>query len=239
MTPIFLSQHDKLITLITATYNSAQHLETQLREVSKVKDDDIEWIIIDGASTDDTLTILEKYNTLYDYFVSERDNGIYSALNKALKKCTGKYIMVAHSDDIILSEGFCALKQVCQNSDADIVVGAILNDDIVKKPSKNMMFYNMTLNHTAMAIKRSLFDEIRYDEDLEIAADYDLALKAIKLKKNIKLTKHVVAYMRTGGTSSNSEKSKFEKELVQTRYFGPFTQKLIKLINYAKDKVKK
>ena len=229
----------KLITIVTTTYNSEEYIETQLREVSKIKTGDVEWIVIDAESSDKTQAILSKYRHSFDKYIVERDGGIYEALNKASKMSSGVYIIVAHSDDILIAEGFAELKKQCEKLKYDAIVGAILNDGIVKYPSKLKLIHNMTLNHTAMAIRTSVLRDFNYNEDYKIASDYDLALQLLKAGKKIKLIKAIVAYMRVGGKSSQKYKTQTEVKIIQQKHFGKKIQNLVeKMATLARKLIK-
>ena len=89
----------KLITIVTATYNAGRTLETCIKSVLSQKADDIEYIIVDGASTDNTVSIVEKYKSDIDIFISEPDKGVYDAWNKALRVCHGEWIVFLGADD--------------------------------------------------------------------------------------------------------------------------------------------
>ena len=92
-----------LITIITVTYNSELFLEETIKSVLNQTYENIEYIIIDGGSTDKTLDILKKYENAIDYFISEPDKGMYDALNKGFSVATGKLINFCNSDDVFYS----------------------------------------------------------------------------------------------------------------------------------------
>ena len=89
------------ISVITATYNSGVYLEDSIKSVIQQKDDNLEYIIIDGGSKDNTVDIIKKYSQYISYWVSERDNGIYDAWNKGVKKATGDWILFIGGDDFL------------------------------------------------------------------------------------------------------------------------------------------
>lgn len=94
-------EYRPLITIITATYNSAAVLERSINSILNLKYRNIEYIVIDGASTDGTVDILKKYNFAVDKWISEPDNGIYDAWNKGVRLSTGEWITFLGSDDIL------------------------------------------------------------------------------------------------------------------------------------------
>ena len=92
---------DKKISIITATYNAELVFEDLVNSIIPQKTNDIEFIVIDGGSKDNTLNIMKKYNSNIDYWISEQDNGIYDAWNKGIRVSTGEWIMFLGADDIL------------------------------------------------------------------------------------------------------------------------------------------
>jgi glycosyltransferase involved in cell wall biosynthesis len=91
------------ISIITVCFNAQQHIEQTIQSVIAQDYAHIEYIVIDGASTDNTLNIINKYKDSLDYFVSEPDTGISNAMNKGIKAATGDYVLFLHADDYLLS----------------------------------------------------------------------------------------------------------------------------------------
>jgi glycosyltransferase involved in cell wall biosynthesis len=89
------------ISIITASFNSAKTIEQTIQSVFSQHYPNVEYIIIDGASQDETLSIIEKYRDKISIFISEKDNGIYNAMNKGLKLATGDIIGILNSDDFM------------------------------------------------------------------------------------------------------------------------------------------
>ena len=89
----------KKITIITICFNSAESIERTIKSVCNQKNDQVEYIIIDGKSTDNTLEIIENYKNNIDKIISEKDEGIYDAYNKGINNASGDYIMFLNSDD--------------------------------------------------------------------------------------------------------------------------------------------
>lgn len=93
-----------LLTVITAVFNGAQHLEETILSVIGQTYDNVEYIIIDGGSTDGTLDIIHQYDDAIDYWISEKDSGVYDAWNKGIKISTASWILFIGSDDYIYKE---------------------------------------------------------------------------------------------------------------------------------------
>ena len=114
------SSHWKpLITVITAVYNGEKYLEECIQSLHKQNYDNIEHIIVDGGSNDKTLEIIRKYEKI-DYWISEKDKGIYDAFNKGMKFSTGDYLGFLNSDDVYTNEAFdYLLKYINKNPETD------------------------------------------------------------------------------------------------------------------------
>ena len=98
-----INQYDKnnpLISIITVTYNGEKYIEETFQSVFKQTNKNFEYIVIDGGSSDNTINIIKKYDSKIDYWVSEKDLGIYDAFNKGMQLCKGEYIGFINSDDI-------------------------------------------------------------------------------------------------------------------------------------------
>src|ERR1700733_5318360 len=96
------------VTIITVTYNSSKFLEDCINSVVHQKYNDIEHIVIDGGSTDETVAIIKRYEKHIAKWVSEKDNGMYDAINKGMKMATGDVIGILNSDDILASDDIIA-----------------------------------------------------------------------------------------------------------------------------------
>ena len=179
----------KLITIVTATYNAGKTLEYCIKSVLKQKADDIEYVIVDGASTDNTLDIVEKYKSSIDIIISEKDRGVYDAWNKALDVCHGEWIIFLGADDFYADGSMDKYRHFIETHDVnnvDIIVakGALVNEDReylmdIGKPYEWDVFRkNSFLAHGAVLHNRKLFDEVgKYNLKFNISADYELLLR--------------------------------------------------------------
>lgn len=225
---------DKKITvsIITVCYNHAKGLEHTMRSVLEQTYDSIEYIVIDGGSTDGSRDLIEKYQEKLAYWCSEKDNGIYDAMNKGLAKAKGEYCLFLNAGDYlkdrhVLSDVFV------KKHDADLLIGRQLHVDEKGRTSKspklhyddfNMGFFlSSTLPHQSTFIRRSLLIDLGgYDEEYKVSADWVFWVKAVVLYGcSIELLTQSVSYMEAGGVSSNMDKchadmSKYlEKLLIQ------------------------
>lgn len=202
------------ISIITACYNSASTIEQTIQSVLNQTYNNIEYIIIDGASTDGTMDIVKKYLNQIDMVVSEKDRGVYDAFNKGLNVSTGDYILYLNSDDyfyenIVIEKLANFIKE---NNFPIGVYGDIyrINDQtgFVEKCSQridlNKMKDAIMPPHPAILLSRDVMNDIGgFDLQYKIAADYDLLAKVfLKFEKEILYYPIIVSVFRIGGLSS-------------------------------------
>lgn len=201
-----------LFSIITATYNAGITLNDLLQSILPQKTENVELIIVDGGSIDDTVSIIKSYGSIVDYWISEKDNGIYDAWNKGIKVAKGKWIMFVGADDVLLPNAIENYNELILNSkdkDVDYISGKVsyVNDNgkIMKllgsECSWNKMRKGMCAAHVASLHNSNLFDEVGlYDLKFKICGDYELLLRKKEKLKSLFLNK-TVAQMKSGGMS--------------------------------------
>lgn len=210
------------ISVITITWNSAATLEDTIRSVVEQDYNNIEYIIVDGLSTDNTIAIAEKYKDRIAKIVSEKDKGLYYAINKGVELATGDVVAILHSDDFYIdSKVLGKVARAFEGSGADAVYGDLYYVDkdntnkIVRKWRSGNYRHGMFLNgwmppHPAFFVKRSCYQQFGlFNTQLRSAADYEIMLRFIH-KHRIKLA-YIPEYlvkMRTGGQSNASVKNR-------------------------------
>lgn len=212
-----------LISIITSTYNSGEFLEEALISYQNQTHPEKELVIIDGDSEDNTLSIVNKYKNLYSTFITEKDKGIYDALNKGIANSYGEVIGILHSDDLFYNEQ--VLSKVSEMFEEDLALQAVYGDlEYVKRDAPDKIirkwisgFYNIRKlsfgwmpPHPALFIRRECFEELgSYDLQYQSAADYDLILRFLyKNKINTAYLPKVLVKMRVGGVSNQSLKNR-------------------------------
>lgn len=210
------------VSIITCTYNSAKTVADTIRSVNAQTYTNIEHIIVDGLSKDNTLEIVKQYAGERQIVKCEKDNGIYDAFNKGIKMATGDIIGVLNSDDFFTSDNI--IEQVVNafnKENIDAVYGDIhfVNPDNLNKcvryySSKSfrpwMMRMGFMFAHPSFYVKREYYENIGlYKTDYKIAADFELLLRfVVKNKINCKYLPLDFVTMRTGGASTEGIKSK-------------------------------
>ncbi len=215
------------ISVITVCYNAADTLEKTIQSVLGQTYPNIEYIIIDGGSTDGSVDIIRKYADRIAYWVSEPDGGIYEAMNKGIKVATGDYINFMNAGDIFYDSNVLLNISPVIDDGLDIVSGIALLDESNKcwKPFEEkklclMYFYLQGLCHQATFIKRILFNNCLYDEKLRIVSDSKFFIQKIILDGCTYVTSDViVCRFEKGGISSNTVRQREEIEIVMHELF--------------------
>lgn len=177
---------------------------------------DLEHLVIDGGSTDGTVEILEQYQRKgwIHYLVSEKDSGLYSAINKGIKASHGEYIHIMNTDDFFLDlDYFRKSMKVLENREYDFIhADKVIKSregkpDYIKKGDEMVGFFRMPFRHQTMIVNRNIFGEIGlFNEKYQIAADYKFALQILLTGKKGYYIPETVLYSLDGGVSSNREK---------------------------------
>ena len=229
------------LSIITINYNNAIGLVKTINSVIDQTYKDLEYIVIDGNSTDESNQIINKYKEQLNYWVSETDTGIYNAMNKGIKAATGKYLLFLNSGDVLLNNH--VLEDVKKHGlNCDIVYGNILLDSIKKtevySPPDDITFkyfFKASLPHPGSFIKKTLFVNAGfYDERLKIVSDWKFFMLAIcKYQCSYKHIEIVVSRYDSSGISSDSANLfliEQERKSVLLNYFPLFIEDYEKMM---------
>ncbi len=212
------------ISIITATFNSASTIEDSLLSVINQDYENKELIIIDGGSSDETLSIIEKYKSAVSIIISEKDNGIYDALNKGISLATGDIIAILHSDDFyihnhVLSkviETFIAHKSESVYGNL-IYVDRIDTNSIIRKWISGNYKHGKFIQgwmppHPAFFVKKQCYDIYgKFNLSLRSSADYELMLRFLhKHKISTAYLNDFLVKMRIGGQSNVTLKNRIK-----------------------------
>ncbi len=207
------------ISIITITYNSENTVEDTIRSVVDQDFPDIEYIIVDGKSTDKTVDIINRYAAHVDKFVSEKDKGLYDALNKGIALATGEVVGMLHSDDVYADKN--VISRVAQTFAIDPGTDAVYADLVFVDRSdtskvlrtwkageyeKDAFVKGWMPPHPTFFLKRSAYEKYGgFNLDLKLSADYELMLRMIhKHSLRIKYLPETIVMMRMGGISNTS-----------------------------------
>jgi len=219
------------ISIITVTYNSAATIEQTILSVIGQSYADIEYIIVDGQSTDNTLGIIEKYRNRIARVISEKDNGLYDALNKGIALATGGVIGFLHSDDFYIDEQviekyaklFADKNPDAVYSDLYYVDKTDTNKIVRKWKSGNYRpkaFVNGWMPpHPTFFVKKDLYLKFgKFNLDFKSAADYELMLRFIhKHQVQLAYLPEYTIKMRVGGKSNVTMQNRINANLEDRR----------------------
>lgn len=241
-----------MISIITATYNSAETINDTIKSVLCQTNKDFEYIIVDGGSTDETIDIVKSYESEFSgrlKWVSEKDKGIYDAMNKGIKMASGDIIGILNSDDYYTSDDILqtiadAFK--CQNVDA--IYGDIhfIKDGV---PDKCVRYYSSRLfspfwlrfgfmpAHPSFYCKRDVFDKSGlYRLDYKIGSDYEMMVRLFRKHKiSSRYVPKDFVTMRTGGASNsnlNSRLTLIKEDVRACRDNGIYTNELFVCLKF-------
>lgn len=211
------------ISIITITYNSAKTLQRALDSVQSQSYADIEHIIVDGGSTDGTKEVIEAYAKQHTNvrWISEKDDGIYNALNKGIRMATGDIIGFLHSDDML----FCAdsigqIAAAFEQTKADVVYGDLQycsNGKVIRRWKSNAFHpsslkYGWMPPHPTVYVRKEVYQAVgEYDEWFRISADYDMLLRIFSAGYQTHYIPEVLVSMETGGASNRNPKARLTK----------------------------
>jgi len=206
------SYEDKpLVTVITVVYNGEAYLEETILSVINQTYDNVEYIIVDGGSTDGTLEIIKKYDKQIDYWVSEQDSGIYNAWNKAITVAAGKWIAFLGADDLYLKNAIELYINYIGNKDIDYCSSQV---ELITKEKRLIEIFglpwqwrffkkNMKVAHVGSLHNINYFKKMGlYNTNYQIAADYEMLLRK-RNKLQALFLNSITVKMRDGGISNS------------------------------------
>ena len=215
-------------SIITINYNNGKELRRTIESVINQSFRDVEYIIIDGGSTDDSVDIIKQYAEHIDFWISERDHGVYNAMNKGLKHANGEYVNFMNSGDSFYSPHVLEEidRQIC---DTDILFGNVC-DSVSGRiyggipAGSELTFLTLKkeiLCHQGTFYRRSIFDSHPYDESLKLIADWKVNVQAIVFDNcKVKVVDTIVAnYDLTGMSSTQSQLHAEERRKVMSELF--------------------
>jgi glycosyltransferase involved in cell wall biosynthesis len=193
---------ERTYTIIVVTRNNAQGLERTLQSIRSLQYSQKETIVIDGASTDHTKDIVSKYEDIITTFVSEKDSGIYNAMNKGIKYVTGDYVVFMNAGDIFANENVLSTVNAY---DGDIILGSETYGGTQRIVKKEMTLYDLLsvgINHQAVYYRKDVLQKYGFDESYKLTADLKSVIEPL-VKDHIRLAfvTDILAVCEGGGTS--------------------------------------
>lgn len=218
------------VSIITIVYNNVRDIRYTLASVANQDYPNIEYIVVDGLSNDGTMDVIQEYRSHISTLVSEKDKGIYDAMNKGLKLATGDYVLFLNSGDELFAKDTLS-KVFAAGADADIYYGEtklvnedreILGDRRHACPEEfnwKSFKYGMNICHQAIYVKRSIAEP--YDMQYKLSADIDWVIRAAKKAQKIVNVKAYVAKYLVGGMSQQRHKQSLQERYeIFKKYYG-------------------
>jgi glycosyltransferase len=211
------------VSIITAVYNSERYIQNCIESIVGQDYPNIEYIVIDGGSTDRTIEIVKGFDKHIHYFISEKDKGIYDALNKGIAVATGDVVGILHADDILASPTVISqIVSAFESSKADAVYGHLnyVHREETSKVQRRWIAKPYTLKslkmgwmpaHPTLYMRREFFEAYgNYSLNFGTAADYELILRFL-FKHKIKAVclPILMVNMRAGGVSNANFKQRY------------------------------
>tara|TARA_B100001287_G_scaffold237831_1_gene210991 strand:+ start:18624 stop:19370 length:747 start_codon:yes stop_codon:yes gene_type:complete len=246
-----------VVSIITVCFNSASTIEQTIQSVISQTFRQIQYIIIDGGSNDQTLSIIEKYNSDIDIIISEIDNGIYDAINKGIKHASGEIIGLLHADDVFKNKYVIQKVHDSFNNNVDLIYGDIeyvdkhnLSKVIRKWKSKDYVKGSFKWGwmpaHTSFFLRKEYYEKFgNYSLSLGTSADYELMLRMFEIHKLKSFyLPEIITSMRTGGVSNSNlknrwlanrnDKKSWEVNKLKPYWFTFLLKPLRKVLQYVK-----
>lgn len=222
-----------VISIITVCYNAEREIEATLKSVKEQSFKNYEYIIVDGASKDNTLKVISQSGVEPTHLVSERDKGIYDAMNKGLALAQGEYLMFLNAGDSLYSTNTLQKIADAAKGSPDVIYGdtAIVDAERnylrprklrpPKTLTRNSFKNGMLVCHQAFLPKREL--AMPYDMQYRFSADFDWCVKILSAsKKCTQIDDFIVNYLEEGATTRNHLKSLKERFRIMCKHYGFF-----------------
>ncbi|MBT0653018.1 glycosyltransferase family 2 protein [Geomobilimonas luticola] len=210
--------NNPLITIITVVYNGVETLDETIASIRAIRYKPLEYIIVDGESTDGTLNIIQRNKDMITRWVSERDQGIYDAMNKGWRLASDEsYVLYIGSGDRVVA----LPEDMTKYGSSEVLYGAVyMGQNVVFKPRVDfhLKLYN-TLHHQALLVKKSLHPGAPFNLKYKVFADFDFNQRLFKSGAHFSYCEDLKCYALPGGVSDEAAFS--ESLMVIRKNFGP------------------
>jgi putative colanic acid biosynthesis glycosyltransferase len=218
------------ITIITVNYNMADGLAKTIANVTGQTWPNLEYVVIDGGSTDNSVEVVRRHAGRIAHWVSERDRGIYDAMNKGVAAATGDWIIFMNAGDVFYDAGVVSDVFAQDLDDADVVYGDMMRryskedvERLVPAHPVSALPLRMPCCHQSMFARRELLLDLPFSGDLSIVADHEFVLRAWLKGARFQKLNRVIGIFSTGGASDNDRLQAMRQLLVVLRRHGVLT----------------
>jgi putative colanic acid biosynthesis glycosyltransferase len=210
-----------LISIIIPAFNAASTIRKSLSSVADQILIEKEIIVVDGGSTDETIDIISSFRSSLAYFIHEKDEGVYDAINKGLNLAKGEWIYILGADDYLDSTDTLSKLFSAHKGKVSLIFGKAINESgqnalVPKEHVSSMSFgliFRNTLHQQSVLYHRSIFDNFRFTTQYKVLADYDLHLKLYRESVEYISTTIIVAHCKAQGLSKRFNWSLYKEEL--------------------------
>lgn len=210
------------VTIITVCYNSKKTISATIESVLSQTYENIEYILIDGLSTDGTIDVINNYSDRIDKIICEPDKGIYDAFNKGIKNSTGDYIQIVNSDDTIPNDKIeICVNYMKKNPSVDVLTGPMYlksqDGKIYERiqgviPRYKNWFGMFNINHPTFFVKKEVYDNLKFNA-YRIGMDFDWTLRALNANYKFAVLEKNLVYMSDQGISNSDYKVSMKEDL--------------------------
>lgn len=232
-----------LVSIVTVCYNSVDTIEKTIQSVVSQTYDNVEYIIVDGGSTDGTVDIIKKYDKQIARWISEPDEGISDAFNKGIAMASGDWIELLNSGDMFFDNQIVSqLSDIVKRHPEFLIITGFSKFGKITIPkkkisNKSLLSKRALISHQASFVHRSVYDEVGYyDKSLKIRMDYDFWLRALKCRRFYFWDKILVDYAEGGLSGSDVRLFYREERIINKKRLSmyPFLNFVILLKLYCK-----
>jgi glycosyltransferase involved in cell wall biosynthesis len=241
--------NDPKVSVITVCYNAVNTIEKTIRSVSDQTYTNIEYIIIDGGSDDETIDVLKRYENsgVIDHWISEQDEGISDAFNKGIKNATGDYIQIVNADDWLYPRQLeIAASYLSEHPEVGFVYGDVdiydqggskvkrTKQGLPEEVNESVLPRMKYLSHSTFMVRRCTYEKVGlYDRAYDICMDLDWVIRARKANVEGKYIQNLTGVMRDGGVSSKEDiKLWQEKKEILLKHDMPILPTWIHLLSH-------
>lgn len=227
------------VSVITVCYNAVRSIERTIKSVKEQEYPDLEYIVIDGGSTDGTVDVIRRYSNLISYWISEPDKGIYDAMNKGLDHAAGDWIIYMNSGDLFVN------KYVIQSVFSKPIgkhIGVIFGSTIANGKIMDMTPFiyssrklkSMGICHQSIFVRTAIARRIGFDLTFKVAADYDMIMRIYKLGYKFLDVKKPISIFDKNGFSSYSKVLQLKEEARICRVKSSPMLKILQFLKWIK-----
>ena len=230
-----MTDNEIILSIVTVCFNSASTIQRTFDSVREQITDGVEYVVIDGASSDTTLEIIKQNSDIINSYITETDKGMYDAMNKGIKLSNGDFILNLNADDTLKPgavEGILKILKEHKKTTNIMLFGAtelinsngrVVGNLSLSKNFRELIYKHNPFPHPSAIVSRDLFEKcLGFDSNFLISGDYDFFCRTLQFNPDVITTKQVFSEMRTGGMSSDTGPLKLairhQKEILKIQF---------------------